>query len=471
MRRAVRAGLIAAALLLGGPTGAQPERTEPLHAQVAVERNRAEWTADFAFGKDSPVWAFHASGLTRVGSRSWRAASWTVETPGVRLERRGFYDALVAERGTVPRRVRIRFRPFGEDLLSNYDPALIFTDGGVALFSDQFDLFPVSSAAATEKLPLQLASGDVEPGLTSVTFRDRHGRILHQGQRKRTVTLTNGRAYVLFGGGAPVETPHLATIVDPQLPAWLKSELVSASTRLLGHYAARLGPRLGGKPTVMVSWAGPTKGLRSMGGSVLPGLVVMTFEGDAVTRADPAVSNAGRSFIAHEAAHFWLGETVRAPGPHQAWIMEGGADLLSVRATAALDPRYDGQARLQTLLDDCVKYVTGKPLRTAIERNEGQAYYACGAMFGLVAERYAGRKGGDFSSFWRGLIAANRGKVVDQEIWLAELSRLAGDGKAAGLIRAFLDAADSDPSLRLAALFVEAGVPHRRGPDGRLLLS
>jgi hypothetical protein len=207
MRRAVRAGLIGAALLLGGPTGAQPERTEPLHAQVAVERNRAEWTADFAFGKDSPVWAFHASGLTRVGSRSWRAASWTVETPGVRLERRGFYDALVAERGTVPRRVRIRFRPFGEDLLSNYDPALIFTDGGVALFSDQFDLFPVSSAATTEKLPLQLASGDVEPGLTSVTFRDRHGRILHQGQRKRTVTLTNGRAYVLFGGGAPGRDP------------------------------------------------------------------------------------------------------------------------------------------------------------------------------------------------------------------------------------------------------------------------
>jgi hypothetical protein len=197
----------------------------------------------------------------------------------------------------------------------------------------------------------------------------------------------------------------------------------------------------------------------------------MTFEGDAVTRADPVVSDAGRAFIAHEAAHFWLGETVRAPGPHQAWIMEGGADLLAVRATAALDPGYDPRGRLQSLLVDCLKYVTGKPLRTAIERNEGQAYYGCGAMFGLVAERYAARSGGDFSSFWRSLIAANRGKVVDQEVWLGALSRSAGNQRAEAAIRAFLDASHSDPSMALAALFTEAGVPHRRDASGKLLLS
>jgi hypothetical protein len=472
MRRPLRAGLIGAALLLGVAAGAQADEKSPLNARVAVERNGNEWTADFSFEKDSPVWAFYASGLTRVGNRSWRRESWTVETPGVRLERRGFYDVLVAERGTVPRRVRIRFRPFGEDLLSNYDPALIFTDGGVALFSDQFDLFPVASAAAAEKLPLDIGQAKIEPGYTRATFRDGAGRVLHEGQRKPAVTLTNGRSYVLFGGGgAPVETPDIATVVDPQLPAWLKTELVSASTRLLGHYSARLGPRAGSKPTVMVSWAGPTKGLRSMGGSVLPGLVVMTFEGDAVTRPDKAVSNAGRSFIAHEAAHFWLGETALHAGPYQAWIMEGGADLLSFRATAALDPSYDPKARLQQSLDGCVKRVAGKPLRTAAERNDGQAYYDCGVMFGLVAESYARRKGGDFASFWRGLIAANRGKVVDQEVWLATLTRSAGNGRAEAAIRAFLEATSADPSAALAALFTEAGVPHVRDPGGRLRLT
>lgn len=469
MRRGWRAVLLGAALLTATP-GPSAEPPHKLHASVAVQRSGDQWTADFRFERDSPAWAFLASGLTRVGSRSWRTESWTVETPGVRLERRGFYDVLVAERGTVPRRVRVRFRPFGEDLLSNYDPALIFTDGAVALFTDQFDLFPVASARAAEQLPLDPAQADIEEGSTRATFRDRAGPVLHEGQRTPAVSLANGRSYVLFGGGAPVETADIATIVDPQLPAWLKGELVSSSSRLLAHYAKGLGPRLGPKPTVMVSWAGPTAGLRSMGGSVLPGLVVMTFEGDAVTRPDPAVSNAGRAFIAHEAAHFWLGETVRPAGPHQAWIMEGGADLLAFRATAALDPSFDPKARLQTSLDGCLKRVTAKPLRSAAERNDGQAYYDCGAVFGLVAERYAARTGGDFTSFWRGLITANRGKVVDQDVWLAELSRLAGDRKAELLVRAFLDATGSDATAMLAALFTEAGVQHERVAEGKLHL-
>jgi hypothetical protein len=462
--------VLVTATLLAGMAGARPTAEPPLHAQVAVERHGDAWTADFAFNADSPVWAFHGSGLTRVGSRSWRGASWTVETPGVRLERRSHYDVLVAERGAVPRRVRIRFRPFGEDLLSNYDPALIFTDGGVALFSDQFDLFPVASAAQAEQLPLDSGQAGLPPGFTRATFRDRAGPLLHAGERKPVVSLTNGRGYVLFGGGKPVDTPDLATVVDPQLPGWLKTELVTASARLLAHYSARLGPRLGQKPTVMVSWTGPTKDLRSMSGSVLPGLVVMTFEGDAITKADETVRNAARSFLAHEAAHFWLGETARAAGPNQAWIMEGGADLLAFRATAAIDPSFDPKARLQGALDGCVKRVAGKALRTAAERNDGQAYYDCGAMFGLAAESYARRSGGSFDTFWKGLLTAHRGQVVTEDIWLGALSRLAGNNRAAAQIRAFLEAADADPSARLAALFAEAGVPHRRGADGGLEL-
>ncbi len=467
--RGALAWAIGAAALLSG-AGAQTAPEPSLHAQVAVERSGETWTAEFDFASDSPAWAFYASGLTRVGDRSWRAASWTVETPGVRLERRGHYDVLVAERGNVPRRVRIRFKPFGEDLLSNYDPALIFTDGGVALFSDQFDLFPVASAAAAEQLPLDTNQAKIAPGLTRAGFRYRGGKLLHAGRRHDALTLTNGRSYVLFGGGDPVDTPDLATVVDPQLPGWLKTELVSTSGRLLAHYTARLGPRLGPKPTVMVSWAGPTPSLRSMGGSVLPGLVVMTFEGDAITTPDKVVSASAVSFIAHEAAHFWLGETIRHPGPNQAWITEGGADLLAFRATAALDPTFDAKARLQRSLDGCVKGVAGKPLRTAAERNEGQAYYDCGAMFGLAAHTYSARSGGDFESFWRKLIDENRGKTVDEAIWLAQLAKAAGNDRSARLIREFLDASDPDPSIRLAALFAEAGVPHRRGANGRLEL-
>jgi hypothetical protein len=59
---------------------------------------------------------------------------------------------------------------------------------------------------------------------------------------------------------------------------------------------------------VMVSWMGPTAGKVSMGGSVLPGLVTMTFEGEGVLEERPEMRNQARWFIAHESAHFWLGQ-------------------------------------------------------------------------------------------------------------------------------------------------------------------
>ena len=77
-------------------------------------------------------------------------------------------------------------------------------------------------------------------------------------------------AYVLFGQAEPIVTEAMATVIDPQLPAWLRTALGEAAPRILGHYAERLGPAPDGKPTFFVSWAGPTPQTRSMGGSVLP---------------------------------------------------------------------------------------------------------------------------------------------------------------------------------------------------------
>ncbi len=133
------------------------EAGRPVVANVDVVRKGDRWTADFRFARASPVWPFARSPLTRAGQMPWRPQSWTVETPGVRLERRGRYDVFAGENGRpVPERVRIRFAPFGGDVIASYDPALIFTDGSVALYSKQFDAFPVPSLEEAERLPLDL---------------------------------------------------------------------------------------------------------------------------------------------------------------------------------------------------------------------------------------------------------------------------------------------------------------------------
>ena len=81
----------------------------------------------------APVWAFAKSILPRESKQSWRIGSVTVETPGVKLQRIGHYDALVSAKGPLPKHVRLRFTPFVEDIEAGYDAALALADGSVAL--------------------------------------------------------------------------------------------------------------------------------------------------------------------------------------------------------------------------------------------------------------------------------------------------------------------------------------------------
>jgi hypothetical protein len=437
-------------------------------ADVEVVRDGEGWTADFRFRSSAPVWAFTRSPLARESNRPWRPESWTVLTPGVRLERLGWYDAFVADKGVVPERVRIRFTPFGKDIETSYDPALIFTDGSIALYGEQFKAFPLPSRSKARALPIDPSAIEGTGTPTRVTFRDANGRILHAGQRLPSVTLDDPDTYVLFGPATPLVSETMATVIDPGLPAWLRTFLLDSTPKMLAYFADALGPPPGVKPTVMASWSGPTPGMVSMSGSVLPGMVVMTFEGAGVAAERPGMRHQTRWFIAHESAHFWLGQAVAYESPRDSWITEGGADLLAIRAVSATDPGYDARAELQRALDECVK-LAGRPIASAQERGEYRAYYACGAIFALVAESASGRP---FARWLRPLIEANRADgVLSRGEWLAALDASSGDRRLGRDMARLLDRGASDPKAALAALLTRAGVPFGRAPDGALRLS
>jgi len=460
---------LAAALLLfalascsGGARLGEPAPA----SEVTVTRHGDRWTADFRFNRRSSAWFFHRSALARADQRPWRPRSWTVETPGVRLERHGQYDVLVAEIGTVPTRVRVRFTPFSGDLIADYEPALTFTDGTIALFTEAFEAMPVASAEAAAHLPLDLNEADLPAAPARITLRDANGDVLHAGRRVRDATFTGsgGGTYVLFGPAELVESDAIAAVLDPGLPAWVQREIAETTPALLARYTGTLGRPTSGRPTLLVSWAGPTPGLRSMGGSVLAGKIIMTFEGVGVVEETEEVRHAARWFIAHEAAHFWLGQTVRYALARDAWITEGGADLLAIRAIEATDPAYSARAALQEEIDDCVALSAGRGVASAAERNEHRAFYACGAVFGLVAEAASRRP---FDRFVRALIDANRADgVLTRAEWLAELDRVSGDPSLGRDIAILLDTGTADPKVAITSLFTRAGIPFTRGEDG-----
>lgn len=466
--------MLAVGLILGARARSlwASQQEAAILTDVLVIRDGERWTAEFTFHREAPVWMFINSALTRRGGQPWRPQSWVVETPGVRMERRQWHEVLFAEDGgAVPRTVRVRFTPFSEGLQSAYESARVFTDGSVAIYTEQFDASPLASLEEADAMPMDLNGVKLDGGAARVTMQDKAGPVLLRGERHDRAVALHARSYALFGPIPLRETEHLITVLDPGLPAWIRDELGEFTPRLMAQYAARLGGGLPVRPTVMASWTGPTPSRSSMDGDVLPGLLMMNFEGDGEAAFTLRVQAQIRSFLAHEAAHFWLGQVVRYERVRDSWITEGGADLLAVRATAALDSSYRAIDRLQEEIDECVRLATGKAIQNASERREERAYYACGATFGLLAEAATKRKGGDFFTFIRALIDANRqDEVLTRREWLDEFSRLSADPSISKDIERILNEGVDDPAMLIGSMFARVGIAHEvRG--GRILLA
>ena len=424
--------------------------------RVEITRTAGLWDADFHFDRAVTAWVFPRSGVTREGGKPWRPDSWQVRTQGVRLQRIGSYDVLLADRGELPQRVTVRFKPVADGLRADYPPALVFTDGSVALFVAQFDCFPMDSMAKMRALPSDLNNHPVPASEKRFVFRDSLGPVLLEGKRQAPAETSNVSTYALFGLARPIETPAMIGIVDPQLPAWIKDSLSRSVPAVLSRYTQELGPLPNMKPTIMASWAGPTPGLVSRGGSVLRGLIVMQYEGSGMLQETDAQRNEGLWFIAHEAAHFWMGQTVGYQYARDAWITEGGAELLAIRAVAETDPGYDPRAFLDKAIEDCIRLTHRQGVESARERGDQRAYYACGAMFGLIAEAGSGRS---FYRFVRQLIDANRADgVVTRADWLAALDSATRKPSLSRDIARLLDRGASDPGEFITDLLERAGV-------------
>lgn len=471
-RQFLAAATAASALLLAAAcaTTPAPGADEPSTAEVV--RNGDDWTVTYQLNRDAPVWVMRRSADRRSDEKPWRPDQWTIETPGVRLERRGEHDVIYTPDGSpVPRTLRVRLRPASVNLLADYDPALAFSDGRLALYSGHFDLFPVADMAAAEALPADLNDASLPDESVRVGMVDRGGSVLFRGEVTNRAIIEGPSAYVLFGAADVVGNDAVALVVDPGLPSWVAHELDDFTPKALAYYTQRLGPAVSGRPAIMAAWRGPTPQLRSMGGSVLSGFVAMSFEGVGVVEPSDEVADHTRWFIGHEAAHFWLGQTVRYERRRDAWITEGGADLMAVRALQAINPAYDARAVLQEEVDDCVKLAV-RPVAEAAERNEHRANYACGAVFALAAEAAERRaRGGDWLDVLKPLIDANREDgVLTRDEWLTHLTAISGDPAPRADIERLLDQGDADPAGVIARLFTQTGVAFTRGEDGAIRL-
>lgn len=435
-----------------------------------VVRQGQTITVRYQLDRDAPVWVFSASALMSGSRRPWRPEQWTVLTPGVVLDRVGHFDVLRAENGgTVPRTVDIQFRPRSVDLEADY-PTLVFSNGAVAVPTRQMTLFPAEGLGAVAELPADLSGVAVPVPPTQVRWRNEDGTVVYGGQRRPLLTTQFENTYVLLGDARITRDDALTAVIDPALPSWLAQTLADAAPAMGQWYMRRLGPvRAGGQqPVLMAAWNRPDASASSMSGSVLPGLIVTSFEGRGIGVPDEEIRQRALWFVAHESAHFWLGQTVRYAHLGDSWITEGGADLMAVRALQAAQPGYDANAELQREVDDCVARASS-PVAMAAERGDHRAFYACGAVFSLAAEaalnRYAG---GDFIDFVGLILRRSSDGTINADGWMALYGDVGGSPRIAQAMRRVIDSGSADPAGDIALILSQTGA---RREGGRVLLA
>jgi hypothetical protein len=451
----VRLLLLFVAILFAAPVVAEPVR-------VTVTQDKEGFVGDFTLPSLAPAWGFWRSSTAAANNQSWRAASWRVLTPGVALQRRGQQDALVsADGGPVPRKVRVRLTPFTGDLNGDYVPALDLGGETLAIFDGHFALYSVDQPDKLDSLPPGFDPALVgDPG-TAVQFKSRDVHVVGDVEGYRSGKSSG--AYGIFGTLPSVRGDGVDTMIDADLPKWIADYLSGYTPKIIRAFTAGLGPAGLDHPTILAAWEGTGREGASMNGGTLKGLILMRFEGSQAVTELPALRNMARWFVAHEAAHFWLGQAVSYDSPRDSWIMEGGADLLAIRAIAGLDPSFDGRILLNDALRDCVR-LGAQPVATALERNQHRAYYACGAVFALVAE---GMNGNNFFDFTRRIIDANRAdRSVNSADWIAALVRISGKPGLGRTIATFIDRGSADPAGDLAGLLREAGIPFTLNETG-----
>ena len=434
-------------------------------AAATVTRTGNEWRVEYRLNRKSGVWLFPVSQPVSANQEPWRERAWRVVTPGVRIDRRGAYDVLVPTIGAfVPLEVRIVFTPTSATLDREYDPAVAFSNSAIALYSDQFDVIPSEDLNAIGLKEAGLSVQDLGGMPTAVRFHDVSGPVFAQGRQQSDPVLTGGKTYVVFGTSKIEERGGVAMLADPALPEWLKVDVAGFAPHVVETYASRLGnrsdPRL---PLLLMGWRGSTPGKVINDGGVRPGQIVFNFEGEGLLERNDRAARRTRWFIAHEMAHFWLGTSgIAYRKPSEAWITEGGAEMMAFTLLAVTDHDY-ALTELQHAVQDCIKSSI-KPVASAGDRHESRAFYACGATFALAATSAQKRKGGrDYFDFIRPLMEEHRSdRLLGSADWLTRFAAVSGNAEAVAVVTSMIDTGVSDPASAIATMFQQTGVPYIR---------
>ena len=152
----------------------------------------------------------------------------------------------------------------------------------------------------------------------------------------------------------------------------------------------------------------------------------MNIKGSKVENVNDKILGNIQWFIAHEAAHFWLGQSLNYKKQGDTWFTEGGANFAAVSVVSAAGSNFNVDKERLKYVDACRKDAMKGSIVSAQERQDFDIYYNCGALFHMTANKLAQNKNMDWFAFIKKLIAAQSktDSALSTKEWLAELRNI-----------------------------------------------
>jgi len=410
-------------LLFAGLAACTPDASSaPDTARLVLRppsNGEAEWTAHYTFTQPRSEMVFLRS------RGDYRTDSWRPLDRGVRLTRIGLQDHLRFD--TPAREARFAFRPVAGPFSRTYDPSLTFTDGGVALYLDQFSLLPLDALTARWGKALTLPTaqpGDFQPDEAARTplrvTLDTAARTVFGTQAQSgplSVCIGCGQdtpAYVYLGDTPLTDGESFTSLIDPGLPDWLGEALDQSIAESFATLTAMFGDTLSDKGQLIANFKGYALSGHSQSGSIADNMMILSFEGSAFGERNSAIADSLANFIAHEAAHLFQMRHVDF-AYDDPWLHEGHATAMaySVNRVAAGMLPPDTQARQDQEDAECQTALVEATLRDALRDKP----YSCGQR----VWRSLATSGEDLAKLWDSMIATADGVPLSETHLLASL--------------------------------------------------
>lgn len=435
-------------------------------ATVSAESD-GQWRIRYVFERPHTALFFNRS------FGDYRASTWKSVTHGVSLVRLDGFDAVLMK--TPMTVIEFLFTPYTQTIPKDYTPFIPFSDGGLALYTGQFELLPETDRAAIEALHGDIDRWKGEQPMFAVrVLSDKP--MVHNGEirRREAVQVSRGDGtYIYIGEASLLEGADLTGVIDPGLPGWLRERVEPELGAIFDANRTLWGDGLSQKATVLFAFRGfEGEGMFNTGGAV-NSLLALESSGESLRNFHADILIYFRWFFAHEVVHLFQNRyAARIDARSDGWMTEGAANAMAISVLNEIGVTDEEfiLGQYGEAIEKCGEYLGDGPLIEAAQRSQFDAFYTCGDLIAQMTTAVLPNE--NLFSFWNALLA--RGTVADQHQYSTadyfDLLREKGASDLViGLLQSLVYEQQADPEKTLLQAMNKSGFAPRFDDNGKLV--